>query len=87
MKKEKERNTVIKKTIPDDLILVVIGFFAGILFLWTNLNTIRNIKDIQILLGGTICMMGIPIVYSIYVLMCNKIKLVTSILCWGVRYI
>lgn len=62
------------KKIPDDIILVFSGIFAGMLFLWGNINNVYCEMDFYYLLGGTFSMIFIPMFYSSWVYYCNKKK-------------
>jgi len=63
-----------KKEIPDDIVLVVAGFICGMMYLWCNLDGVKNKWDMWILVSATLLMILIPMGYSMYIYYKEKRK-------------
>ena len=75
------------KQLPDDISIVVIGIFCCMIFLWFNLESVKNQTDAIVLFGGAGSMIFIPMIISVVMGLNNKVKFFTKVLSWGVRYI
>ena len=60
------------KEIPKDVILVLGGIFSAVLFAWTQQSCIYTQLDFNIYWGTIVGLIGIPLLYSSYVIMLTK---------------
>ena len=76
-----------KKNVPDDVILVLVGIMGCILLLWFNLNSIRSSLDFFYLVCGAGGMLIVPMMYSFYVTCIRRINVVVELLEGFVGYV
>jgi hypothetical protein len=63
-----------KKTLPDDMVIVFIGLFCAMLYMWFNLESIKTQWDFQLFMVTISGMIIIPLCYSMYTVYQEKVK-------------
>lgn len=59
------------KSLPDDVVFFLCCLFAGVLFLWCNLESVDSVFDMYLLYGGVVGMVFVGLFFSRYL---RKVK-------------